>query len=72
VSVARRRTIKVLTSGVLFVVVALVAGFVFAGFPDNWVLAVVATLVVAALVVEWICDCRVAIRKEKIPRRTGG
>ena len=53
VSVARRRTIKVLTSGVLFVVAAFVAGFVFAVFTDSWVLAVVAGLVVAAAV-EWV------------------
>ena len=53
VSVARRRTIEVLTSGVLFVVVAFVAGFVFAVFTDSWVLAVVAGLVVAAAV-EWV------------------
>ncbi len=53
VSVARRRTIKVLTSGVLFVVVAFVAGFVFTVFTDSWVLAVVVGLVVAAAV-EWV------------------
>ena len=50
---ARRRTIEVLTSGVLFVVAAFVAGFVFAVFTDSWVLAVVAGLVVAAAV-EWV------------------
>ena len=50
---ARRRTIEVLTSGVLFVVVAFVAGFVFTVFTDSWVLAVVAGLVVAAAV-EWV------------------
>jgi hypothetical protein len=53
VSVARRRTIKALSSGVLFVVVAFVAGFVFTIFTDSWVSAVVAGLLVAAAV-EWV------------------
>jgi O-antigen/teichoic acid export membrane protein len=50
---ARGRTFKVLISGLLFMLVAFVAGFVFAYFTDSWVWAVVAGLVVAAAV-EWV------------------
>ncbi len=52
-SVASRRTVRILTSGALFLVIALVAGFVARTFTDSWVLPVVVGALAGALA-EWV------------------
>jgi len=52
-SVASRRTVNALVSGVLFMVVALVAGFITTAFTDSWVWLVVAGVVVGSAA-EWV------------------
>jgi hypothetical protein len=51
--VASRRTVNVLISGILFLVVAFVVGFITAAFTDSWVWPVVAG-VVAGSAAEWV------------------
>ena len=52
-SVASRRTVNALVSGLLFLVVAFVAGFITATFTDSWVWPVV-TGAVAGSAAEWV------------------
>lgn len=50
---ASRRTVSALISGVLFIAVSFVAGFITAAFTDGWVWPVVAG-VLAGSVAEWV------------------
>ena len=52
-SVASKRTVNALISGILFLVVAFVVGFITAAFTDSWVWPVVAGAV-AGSAVEWV------------------
>ncbi len=52
-SVASRRIVRTLVSGVLFVVVAIIAGFIAAAFTDSWVWLVVVGAVAGAMA-EWV------------------
>lgn len=52
-SVADRRTGNALISGMLFIIVALVAGFITAAFTDSWVWPLVVGAV-AGSVGEWV------------------
>jgi hypothetical protein len=51
--VASRRTVNVLVSGMLFLTIALLVGFITVAFTDSWVWSVV-TGVMAGSAAEWL------------------